>query len=129
MFMTGKKLIKVVIQQKQSENHFYISVKRLVASHGKPDIVRVVSDLDMVMLSYSGFLMVELIRLNGVAGDDKDYLDLNRSQPETGSVCDIVIRENVVIKGMAHSWVVMVAVNTEPLDNRQQHIGKPSSLI
>ena len=98
MFMTGKKLIKVVIQQKQSENHFYISVKRLVASHGKPDIVRVVSDLDMVMLSYSGFLMVELIRLNGVAGDDKDYLDLNRSQPETGSVCDIVIRENVVIK-------------------------------
>ena len=56
-----------------------------MASHGKPDIVRVVSDLDMVMLSYSGFLMVELIRLNGVAGDDKDYLDLNRSEPETGS--------------------------------------------
>ena len=102
---------------------FPFLVKRLVASHGKPDIVRVVSDINMILISYPGFLMVEIIRLDSDDGEDRDYLDLNRSQPETGSVCDIVVRENVSIQGVAHTRVLMVAVNTEPLDNRQQHIG------
>ena len=95
-----------------------------MATHGKPDIVRIVSECQLVLVSYHGLLMVELRRLNGEAGEDRDYLDLNRSGPETGSVCDIVIRENVSINGLPYSRVVMVAVNTEPVDNIHFHIGK-----
>ena len=42
---------------------------------------------------------------------------------ETGSVCDIVIRENISLRGVVFTRVVMVAINTEPLDNRHFHIG------
>ena len=102
-------------------------MKRLMATHGKPDIVRIVSECQLVLVSYHGLLMVELLRLSGEAGEDRDYLDLNRSAgPETGSVCDIVVRENVLVDGLPHSRVVMVAVNTEPLDNIHFHIGKHS---
>ena len=98
-----------------------------MATHGKPDIVRIVSECQLVLVSYHGLLMVELLRLSGEAGEDRDYLDLNRSAgPETGSVCDIVVRENVLVDGLPHSRVVMVAVNTEPLDNIHFHIGKHS---
>ena len=77
-----------------------------------------------MFVSYHGLLLVELLRLYGEAGEDRDYLDLSRSgTPETGSVCDIVIRENVLINGLPYSRVVMVAVNTEPLGNIHFHIG------
>ena len=95
-----------------------------MATHGKPDIVRIVSECQLVLVSYHGFLIVELIRLYGEAGEDRDYLNLNRTGPETGSVCDIVIRENVLINGLPYSRVVMVVVNTEPLDNIHFHTGK-----
>ena len=102
---------------------FLFLVKRLMATHGKPDIVKIVSECQLVLVSYHGFLLVELIRLDG-EGEDRDYLDLNRSGPETGSVCDIVIRKNVFINGLPYSRVVMVAINTEPLDNIHFHVGK-----
>ena len=57
-----------------------VSVKRIHAHHGKPDIIRVVSDLNLVMMSYPGLLMVEMISLDKDQGQDKDYLDLNRSE-------------------------------------------------
>ena len=74
---------------------YYISivlVKQIVAQHGKPDIVRVVSDLKMVMVSYPGVLMVEMILLDKDPGEDRSYLDPELSEHETGSVCDIVVR-------------------------------------
>ena len=95
-----------------------------MATHGKPDIVRIVSECRILLLSYHSLLMVELIRLHGDAGEDRDYLDLNSSGSQRGSVCDIVIRDNLLINGLPHSRVVMVAVNTEPLDNLNFHIGK-----
>ena len=99
-----------------------------MATHGKPDITRVVSECGLVLLSYHSLLMVELIRLHGEAGDERDYLDLHSSEPKTGSVCDIVIRENLLINGLPHSRVVMVAVNTESLDNINFHIGKEKKI-
>ena len=98
-------------------------MKRITAEHGKPDIVRVVSDLNLVLVSYPGLLMVEMINLEREHGQDKDYIDLERSDHETGSVCDIVVRDNVCVHGVAHPRVIMVAVNTEPMDNRHFHIG------
>ena len=47
------------------QNHFsnYLNlflVRRLSELHGKPDIVRVVSELGIVLLSYPSLLMVEV---------------------------------------------------------------------
>ena len=122
--MTDFSIVKVSTKLFRINSLFFkFLVKRLVATHGKPDIVRIVSECQLVLVSYHGFLLVELIRLDG-GGEDRDYLDLNRSGPETGSVCDIVIKENVSINGLPYSRVVMVAVNTEPVDNIHFHIGK-----
>ena len=100
-----------------------ILVKRITAEHGKPDIVRVVSDQSLLLISYPGLLMVEMIHLDREHGQDRDYIDLERADHETGSVCDIVVRDRVTVNGVLHPRVVMVAVNTEPLDNRHFHIG------
>ena len=98
-------------------------MKRICAQHGKPDIVRVVSDINLVMVTYPGLLMVEMISLDRDQDLDRDYMDLHRSDTETGSVCDIVVRDNISINGVDHRRIVMVALNTEPLDNRHFHIG------
>ena len=104
------------------------SVRRLTDLHGKPDIVRVVSELGLVLLSYPGLLMVELVMLDKssqeeVEGGGREYLDLARGEPETGSICDIAVRDHVTLRGSLHRRVVLVAMNTEPLDNRHFHIG------
>lgn len=104
-----------------------IAVKRITAHHGKPDIVRVVSELGLVLVSYPGLLLVQMVSLEPGPDSDTDktdYMDLNRDRDhETGSVCDIVVREKVSIRGVVHPRVVMVAINTEPIDNRHYHIG------
>ena len=97
--------------------------------HGKPDIVRVVSELGLVLLSYPGLLMVELVMLEKgnqeeEGGGGREYLDLARGEPETGSICDIAVRDHITLRGSLHRRVVLVAMNTEPLDNRHFHIGK-----
>jgi len=105
-------------------------VRRLTDLHGKPDIVRVVSEMGLVLLSYPGLLMVELVMLdkNSQEEDDggggREYLDLARGEPETGSICDIAVRDHVTLRGSLHRRVVLVAMNTEPLDNRHFHIGQ-----
>ena len=110
-------------------------VRRLTDLHGKPDLVRVVDDLGLVLLSYPSYLMVELVRLDAAVPDDDDdgasvagppeYLDLGvPGEGVTGSVCDIVVRENVLIRGELFRRVVLVAMNTEPIDNRHIHIGE-----
>ena len=70
--------------------------------------------------------------------DDDHYLS-TRGEPETGSICDIVVRDQVTLQGALHRFysscfgsrlklllrrVVLVAMNTEPLYNRQVHIGR-----
>ena len=40
---------------------FCFSVRRLSELHGKPDIVRVISELGIVLLSYPSLLMVEVL--------------------------------------------------------------------
>jgi len=120
-------------------------VKKLTDLTGKPDLVRVIDDLDLVLLSFPSFLQVELVRLvdasgqvllqNPVTEDDgevektenppKEYLDLGvPGDGVTGSVCDIVVRENVMIKGVMYRRVVLVAINSEPMDKRNIHIGE-----
>ena len=91
--------------------------------HGKPDIVRVVSEIGLVLLSYPGLLMVEMVMLDRgyYEGDGgREYLDLGRGD---GSICDIVVRDHVTLRGSLQRRVVLVAMNTEPLDNRHFHIG------
>eukprot|EP00090_Calanus_glacialis_P019394 TRINITY_DN29800_c0_g1_i1.p1 TRINITY_DN29800_c0_g1~~TRINITY_DN29800_c0_g1_i1.p1 ORF type:complete len:700 (-),score=207.27 TRINITY_DN29800_c0_g1_i1:116-2101(-) len=104
-------------------------VKRLTDLHGKPDIVRVVSEIGLVLLSYPGLLMVELVMIDKTCHEEEDgggreYLDLARGEPETGSICDIAVRDHVTLRGSLHRRVVLVAMNTEPLDNRHFHIGQ-----
>merc|ERR1719318_215649 len=100
-------------------------VRRLSELHGKPDIVRVVSELGVVLLSYPSLLMVEVVRLeSAIEGEPREYIDLARDEPETGSICDIVVREQITLQGALHRRVVLVAMNTEPLYNRQVHIGR-----
>ena len=41
--------------------NFSSSVRRLSELHGKPDIVRVISELGIVLLSYPSLLMVEVL--------------------------------------------------------------------
>jgi len=103
----------------------HTKVRRLSELHGKPDIVRVVSELGIVLLSYPSLLMVEVVRLESVSEDEpREYIDLARGEPETGSICDIVVRDQVTLQGALHRRVVLVAMNTEPLYNRQVHIGR-----
>merc|ERR1719369_902496 len=105
-------------------------VRRLTDLHGKPDLVRVVDDLGLVLLSYTSYLMVELVRLSEAeqlsdTPTPPEYLDLGvPGEGVTGSVCDIVVRENVLIRGELFRRVVLVAMNTEPIDNRHIHIGE-----
>ena len=114
----------------KSYNVDFISVRRLTDLHGKPDIVRVVSEMGLVLLSYPGLIMVELVMLdkNSQEEDDggggREYLDLARGEPETGSICDIAVRDHVTLRGSLHRRVILVAMNTEPLDNRHFHIGQ-----
>jgi hypothetical protein len=119
-------------------------VRRLSDLHGKPDIVRVVSELGLLLLSYPSLLMVELVRLEDRPGAEaREYIDMARygrhgtdcstphcrGEPETGSICDIVTREQVTLRGALHRRVLLVAMNTEPLYNRQVHIGRVSRVI
>lgn len=119
-------------------------VKKLTNLHGKPDLVRVVDDLDLVLLSYPSYLMVELVRLVDASGqvliqnpdteeegedvmkdNPPEYLDLGvPGDGVTGSVCDIVVRENVMLRGVMFRRVVLVAINSEPMENRVIHIGE-----
>jgi len=101
-----------------------MKVRRLTDLHGKPDIVRVVSEIGLVLLSYPGLLMVEMVMLDRgyYEGDGgREYLDLGRGD---GSICDIVVRDHVTLRGSLQRRVVLVAMNTEPLDNRHFHIGQ-----
>merc|ERR1719323_516397 len=69
--------------------------------------------------------MVEVVRLESASeGEPREYIDLARDEPETGSICDIVVREQITLQGALHRRVVLVAMNTEPLYNRQVHIGR-----
>ena len=78
-------------------------VKRISELQGKPDIVRVVSELQLLLVSYAGLLMVETVMLDCVTQEDRTYLDLaGRLEPETGSVCDIVVREWIAVRGTLH---------------------------
>merc|ERR1719336_1405342 len=87
-------------------------VRRLTDLHGKPDIVRVVSEMGLVLLSYPGLLMVELVMLDknrqeeDDGGGGREYLDLARGEPETGSICDIAVRDHVSLRGSLHRRVV-----------------------
>jgi hypothetical protein len=55
------------------------------------------------------------------------FLDFTRGEPDTGSICDIAVRDHVTIRGSLHRRVVLVAMNTEPLDNRHFHMFSLSS--
>jgi len=100
-------------------------VKRISDLHGKPDIVRVVSEIGLILLTYSGqsLLLVELIKIDNDF-EERKYLDIAKEETETGSICDIVIRDDITLKGSLHERVVLVAMNTEPPDNKHFHIGK-----
>ena len=56
------------------------------------------------MMSYPGLLMVEMISLDKEQGEDRNYLDLSS---------DIVIMENISIRRVLFTRVVMVAINME----------------
>ena len=104
-------------------------MKRISDLHGKPDIVRVVSEIGLILLTYSGqsLLLVELIKIDNDF-EERKYLDIAKEETETGSICDIVIRDDITLKGSLHERVVLVAMNTEPPDNKHFHIGNEITL-
>jgi len=88
----------------------------------KPDNFRIVDQLKLFLMSYPKQLKVEIVSLER---EDKSYIDLMRpGEAESGSVCDIVVREHINYKSVTHRYVVMVAMNTEPIENNQFHIGE-----
>jgi hypothetical protein len=46
----------------------WVRVRRLDNLLAKPDIVRIVEELDLFLLSYPGFLMVEMVRVGHIYG-------------------------------------------------------------
>ncbi len=50
------------------ERSRWVRVRRLDNLLAKPDIVRIVEELDLFLLSYPGFLMVEMVRMVHIYG-------------------------------------------------------------
>jgi len=89
---------------------------------GKPDIFRIVDELGFFLVSYPGQFNIQMVWLSR---PDCEVLNLVKpGEAETGSVCDIVVREYVTIRGQLHRRIVMVAINTDPLENTHFHIGE-----
>eukprot|EP00088_Acartia_fossae_P024567 TRINITY_DN2549_c0_g1_i3.p1 TRINITY_DN2549_c0_g1~~TRINITY_DN2549_c0_g1_i3.p1 ORF type:complete len:713 (-),score=154.45 TRINITY_DN2549_c0_g1_i3:230-2368(-) len=88
----------------------------------KPDTFRIIDEIKLFLVSYPNVLAVQLVSLDS---EESEYIDLLRpGEVESGTVCDIVVREHLCFRGISHRWVVMVAMNTEPIENNQFHIGE-----